>query len=179
MSSQIVNPAQNRFWIATNMEVEPGVTSFVFKLGNKVYPCINQSAYPVGDPTGLGGIAGPGCAPETIEIRPDGAVPVKHCLSLLDRVVEVDGSSVHETISANFERDYRGCIIFSTVKFYRTTDCSGTAYEGTPETPPTSFVYSSGTEGTSALCAEYIDVTSESPGKTCVGSGSSRTCFTW
>jgi hypothetical protein len=84
--------------------------------------------------------------------RPLGALPVSQCISLFE--------SETEKISASVRNDFNGCIMEDSVKFYRSSDCTGEVIEHSFLPPDSGFVYKSGTMGG---CPEAVEVTKSSP----------------
>jgi hypothetical protein len=94
---------------------------------------------------GKGEILAPGC-------RPLGLIPAAQCINLFE--------SETEKLSMSVRRANDTCIIENEVKFYLTSDCTGTAIVPTFEDPEPGFVYKSGTLGG---CPELVEVTQASP----------------
>lgn len=153
LAAQAINNEHKRFWIATNMEAIPGLTSMLIKQGNKEYPCKNLYSYPNGGFTGLGGIAGPDCELE-LE-RPVGAS------SSGTECITIDTNSDYP-ISMSLTRDpVTGYALIPTILFYRSVDCSGTG-EAPGVSTPLPLVFCTG--GTGDKLNECIKLEAVSPG---------------
>ena len=154
LAAQVANDPHKRFWIATNMEAIPGLTSMLIKQGNKKYPCKTLDDYPSGEFTGLGGIAGPDCELE-IE-RPLGAS------SAGTECITIDTNSEYP-ISMSLTRDpITGYALIPTIKFHRSTDCALPALSPDETSQPIPLVFCTG--GIGSKLNECIKLTAESPG---------------
>jgi hypothetical protein len=96
---------------------------------------------------GKGEILAPGCRPLGA-----GILSAAQCISLFE--------SETENLSMSVRRANDSCIIENEVKFYPSSDCTGTPTTPTFSDPDPGFVYKSGTGGG---CPELVKVTKSSP----------------
>jgi hypothetical protein len=90
--------------------------------------------------------------------RPLGALPVSQCLKFVE--TKNEATEVVEKISAKVKLDFRGCIEEKELKFYKSSDCSGTVTPHVFDPPDPNLVSMSGTRGG---CNQGVKVKKASP----------------